>query len=144
MGLLMILKIALRKVCANLPMYICFSNCRCHPEATKYVKNYSRYKQHLVNLLFHLFNTKAFDTNLPADMEITWNPRLTKTAGLCIQRRIKLTKKSDNSSFSQRNTEIEEVRASKIDLSTKVLDSSDRLRDTLIHEMCHAAAWIVR
>ena len=23
-----------------------------------------------------------------------------------------------------------------------LLDSADRLRDTLIHEMCHAAAWI--
>ena len=44
----------------------------------------------------------------------------------------------------QTNTEIEDIRASKIDLSTKVLDSSDRLRDTLIHEMCHAAAWVVR
>ena len=95
-------------------------------------------------MLFHLFNTTAFDTNLPADMEITWNPRLTKTAGLCIQRRIKLTKKSNSSICSQRNAEPEEIRASKIDLSTKVLDSSDRLRDTLIHEMCHAAAWIVR
>ena len=42
------------------------------------------------------------------------------------------------------NNEIEEVRASKIELSTKVLDSSDRLRDTLIHEMCHAAAWVIR
>ena len=37
----------------------------------------------------------------------------------------------------------EDVRLSKIELSTKVLDSADRLRDTLIHELCHAAAWIV-
>ena len=25
----------------------------------------------------------------------------------------------------------------------KVLDSADRLRDTLIHEMCHAASWVI-
>ena len=77
-------------------------------------------------------------------MIITWNPRLTKTAGMCIQRRIKLTKKPDISYIGQKLSETEEVRASKIELSSKVLDSSDRLRDTLIHEMCHAAAWIVR
>ena len=87
---------------------------------------------------------KAFESNLPTDMVITWNPRLTKTAGMCIQRRFKLTKKPDVSYMFQTNTEIEDIRASKIDLSTKVLDSSDRLRDTLIHEMCHAAAWVVR
>ena len=34
-------------------------------------------------------------------------------------------------------------RFSVIELSSKVLDSPDRLRDTLIHEMCHAASWII-
>lgn len=29
-----------------------------------------------------------------------------------------------------------------IELSSKVLTSADRLRCTLIHELCHAAAWI--
>ena len=28
-------------------------------------------------------------------------------------------------------------------LSTKVVDDSDRLRSTLLHEMCHSAAWLV-
>ncbi len=28
-------------------------------------------------------------------------------------------------------------------MSVKVLDSPDRLRDTLIHEMCHAASWVI-
>ena len=37
----------------------------------------------------------------------------------------------------------EPKRTARILLSTKVLDSPDRLRDTLIHEMCHAASWIV-
>ena len=30
-----------------------------------------------------------------------------------------------------------------IELSSKVLDSYDRLRKTLAHELCHAAAWII-
>lgn len=30
-----------------------------------------------------------------------------------------------------------------IELSTKVVDDIDRLKITLLHEMCHAAAWIV-
>ena len=77
-------------------------------------------------------------------MMISWNPRLTKTAGLCIQRRVKLTKKRDNDKVLNESKDMEEVRASRIELSTKVLDSADRLRDTLIHEMCHATAWIVR
>jgi predicted SprT family Zn-dependent metalloprotease len=30
-----------------------------------------------------------------------------------------------------------------IELALKVLTSADRLRDTLLHEMCHAATWII-
>lgn len=35
------------------------------------------------------------------------------------------------------------VKSSRIVLATKVLDTPERLRDTLIHEMCHAAAWLI-
>lgn len=31
----------------------------------------------------------------------------------------------------------------RVELSEKVLTSADRLRCTLIHELCHAAAWIL-
>ena len=69
--------------------------------------------------------------------------RLTKTAGLCYSRR-------------ERKYNVE-TRTARIELSTKVtsnllwlfapvfqvIDSADRLRDTLIHEMCHAASWVV-
>lgn len=34
-------------------------------------------------------------------------------------------------------------RYARIELSEKVCDSADRLRDTLIHEMCHAATWLI-
>ena len=34
-------------------------------------------------------------------------------------------------------------RSCEIHLAVKVLTCADRLRDTLIHEMCHAASWII-
>eukprot|EP00090_Calanus_glacialis_P017283 TRINITY_DN26948_c0_g1_i1.p1 TRINITY_DN26948_c0_g1~~TRINITY_DN26948_c0_g1_i1.p1 ORF type:complete len:892 (-),score=270.16 TRINITY_DN26948_c0_g1_i1:95-2488(-) len=103
---------------------------RCHPSALPYLKNFPKQKTELAGRLYTLYNTQCFDNALPEDMEITWNVRLTKTAGLCYSRR-------------HRNRHNIEVRSSRIELSTKVIDSGDRLRDTLIHEMCHAASWII-
>jgi len=103
---------------------------RCHPDALQYVSNFKKKKEELAKRLYHLYNKQIFDGILPADMEITWNVRLTKTAGLCYSRRYK-------------NKFGIETRSSRIELSSKVLDSGDRLRDTLIHEMCHAASWII-
>lgn len=34
------------------------------------------------------------------------------------------------------------IRSASIDLSDKVVTSCDRLRSTLIHELCHAATWV--
>ena len=50
----------------------------------------------------------------------------------------------ENLLFSRRISASNEYeRYSIIELSSKVLDSPDRLRDTMVHEMCHAAAWII-
>lgn len=62
-------------------------------------------------------------------MLLEWNARLVRTAGLCY---CKLIRKNGMT-----------TRTSKIALSTKVITSPDRLRDTLIHEMCHAAVWLL-
>lgn len=35
-----------------------------------------------------------------------------------------------------------QVRSCTVELSEKVLTSADRLRCTLIHELCHAAVWL--
>ena len=56
----------------------------------------------------------------------SWNKRLLTTAGIT-----KLTLKSTGES------------AAKIELSEKVIDTEERLRSTLLHEMCHAAAWLL-
>lgn len=103
---------------------------KCHPEAKKYLTKFNNSKVELSQRLYQLFNTECFDSCLPQDFDISWNVRLTKTAGLCHSRRYK-----DRHGI--------EVRSSRIELSTKVVDSCDRLRDTLIHEMCHAASWII-
>ena len=34
-------------------------------------------------------------------------------------------------------------REAAIDLSIKVLDNERRLKETLLHELCHAATWII-
>jgi hypothetical protein len=36
-----------------------------------------------------------------------------------------------------------ESRVATIELATKVIDNEERLRSTLLHEMCHAAAWLL-
>ncbi|KAK2184594.1 hypothetical protein NP493_258g01034 [Ridgeia piscesae] len=61
-------------------------------------------------------------------MSITWNKRLIKTAGFCAYNKRVATP-------SDRNVRIE--------LSVKVCDTAERVRDTLIHELCHAAVWFL-
>jgi len=103
---------------------------KCHTAALPYLKNFPKQKKELASRLFSLYNTQCFESALPEDMEISWNVRLTKTAGLCYSKR-------------HRNRHNIVTRTSRIELSSKVIDSGDRLRDTLIHEMCHAASWII-
>jgi len=103
---------------------------RCHPDARQYLGNFNKKREELGRRLYHLYNKEIFQGCLPADMQITWNVRLTKTAGLCYSRKYK-------------NKLGVESRSSRIELSSKVIDSGDRLRDTLVHEMCHAASWII-
>lgn len=35
-----------------------------------------------------------------------------------------------------------EVRIAEVELEAKVVDTEDKLRRTLLHELCHAAAWV--
>ena len=83
----------------------------CHPEARKYLSHFSRHKEELLQRLFALFNRKAFKSALPKDLVFAWNPRLTKTAGVCINRKIRI----DNE---------REERISKIELSSKVIGNT--------------------
>lgn len=100
------------------------------PNARKYRLNFKDNKESLCNYLYKLYNEKVFDKELPDNMTIEWNVRMRGTAGYCYN------KKSVRTLGGV-------VRSSRIVLATKILDTPDRLRDTLIHEMCHAAAWLI-
>ncbi|XP_046394806.1 acidic repeat-containing protein-like [Ischnura elegans] len=103
---------------------------RCHPEAKYFVKNFKSKKTELAQKLFSMFNKDVFDSKLPRDLPIIWNNRLRKTAGYCYNRRVK-------------NSQGGFTRTSRVELSSKIVDNAARLRDTLIHELCHAATWII-
>ncbi|NXA36938.1 ACRC protein, partial [Eudromia elegans] len=91
--------------------------------ASQYVKYFKKNKEDLTQKLYHLYNNTIFERKLPEKMEIIWNKKMRKTAGYCVTGQTKSP---------------EAQRYARIELSEKVCDSADRLRDTLIHEICHA------
>ncbi|KAL1491023.1 hypothetical protein ABEB36_011682 [Hypothenemus hampei] len=103
---------------------------KCDFTARVYRNNFKGHREELTRKLFQIFNEQVFDNALPADTELVWSKNLRKTAGLCHCTKI-----------THRNGVID--RKVKITLSAKVVDKCCRLRDTLIHELCHAATWIV-
>ena len=91
--------------------------------------NFNRHKDALAGALFAEFNINVFGSKLPKDFEVTWNNKLLTTAGLTHYKR---SSKTGDAVYSAR-----------IELSTKVLDTVEKLEATLLHEMCHASAWLV-
>jgi hypothetical protein len=83
----------------------------------------------LVVELIEEFNRTVFEGKLPPDQEVTWNTRLSSTAGLT---RFKMS--DDGGPFR---------RVAPVELSPALLDRSLRIRQTLMHELCHAAQWVV-
>uniref|UniRef100_A0A673C4L3 Germ cell nuclear acidic peptidase n=1 Tax=Sphaeramia orbicularis TaxID=375764 RepID=A0A673C4L3_9TELE len=104
----------------------CFLESLSNPHST-YVHNFKKTREELTSKLYRLYNTSVFDSKLPIDMSVTWNKKMRKTAGYCITGQ----ERGGGSRYAR------------IELSEKVCDSADRLRDTLIHEMCHAATWLI-
>eukprot|EP00105_Crassostrea_gigas_P013351 XP_011429648.1 PREDICTED: acidic repeat-containing protein [Crassostrea gigas] len=97
-------------------------------EALRFSKNFKKMKEDLTKKLFKIYNDTVFDNQLPEDLQILWNNRLLKTAGYCVYRK---------------NAKVHDSKTVRIELSTKVCDSAERVRDTLIHELCHAAVWLL-
>ena len=91
--------------------------------------NFNRHKDALAGALFAEFNANVFDDQLPTDFDVSWNNKLLTTAGLTHYKRSSKTG--------------ETVYSARIELSTKVLDTVEKLEATLLHEMCHASAWLV-
>ncbi|XP_030595397.1 germ cell nuclear acidic protein [Archocentrus centrarchus] len=104
----------------------CFLQSLTNPSSS-YADSFKRNKEELTSKLYQLYNTTVFGSKLPVNMSVSWNKKMRKTAGYCVTGQ---EKGGGN-------------RYARIELSEKVCDSADRLRDTLIHEMCHAATWLI-
>lgn len=100
------------------------------PSALIYRGDFKEHRDALVQKLFKLYNETIFENSIPEDTPIMWNTRMRGTAGYCYCRR------------TMKQGEVVK-RSVRIVLSTKVVDSAERVRDTLVHELCHAATWMV-
>lgn len=104
----------------NVPLYMC------HPEAIKYRESFNVHKENLIDLLFKLYNKEIFDSMMPP-VDIKWSGHLTTTSGI--------------TKSSSRITNTGKIRTSGIKLSKTVVDNASKLRDVLLHELCHVANW---
>ncbi|GIL93917.1 hypothetical protein Vretimale_151 [Volvox reticuliferus] len=84
-------------------------------------------RRRLAQELYEKWNALVFGGQLPANLPLVWNSRLTATAGQVVGER------------SLPGT-IRRI-AAKLELSPRLIDSIDKLRNTLSHEMCHVAVW---
>jgi len=94
--------------------------------------NFTRNREALAKTLYTKYNSIIFGKRLPADLDISWNKRLATTAGLTHYKR----EVPADLLLPPRYT-------ARIELSCKVLDDESKLERTLIHEMCHVAAWLI-
>lgn len=111
------------------------------PKPMKQLRDFAKKREGLALALYTEFNKNAFSGKLPAGfmaqsskggaetvagmLGISWNKKLNTTAGTT-----QLVRRGG-------------VYSASIQLSTKVVDTLDKLRNTLCHEMCHAAAWLI-
>ncbi|KAJ6519297.1 SprT-like family-domain-containing protein [Mycena sanguinolenta] len=78
--------------------------------------------------VYSWLNKKVFKDQLPSldTIEIKWNNRLVSTAG-----KAQFHRDRNGNEYAE------------IHLATKIVDSPGRIRNTLSHEMCHLACWII-
>ena len=88
-------------------------------------KVFQSHKEEIVEEFFSRFNKDIFHNQLPLDLSIRWSNTLNKTAGITLCSRVGQTYTAE------------------IQLAKKVVDNSDKLRNTLCHELCHAASWLI-
>ncbi|KDD74827.1 SprT-like family protein [Helicosporidium sp. ATCC 50920] len=105
-------------------------------------------REELARELYAALNASIFDSRLPADLPISWNSRLITTAGLTHFKvagpgAAETAEASGSLSGASRGSLPAPSRRASIELSARVLDAESKLRSTLCHEMCHAAAWVL-
>ena len=93
-----------------------------------------RQRDALMRTCFGELNAAVFGGQLPASLADTlvWNAKLKTTAGVTYTSRQAGLHPGDAPQMLAR-----------IELSTHVIDSPPKLRQTLCHELCHAAAWLL-
>ncbi len=89
----------------------------------------------LTAALFAEYNAAVFRSALPPTLPVEWDPRLRTTAGMTYQRTGPAPVSGGGGG--------DRPRLARITLSIKVVDTPFRLAQTLLHEMCHAAQWLV-
>jgi predicted SprT family Zn-dependent metalloprotease len=82
------------------------------------MKSFSRNRTQMALEMYEKYNGSIFKSQLPRNIPIVWNKNLHTTAGRAFK-----------------------DPARGIELSVKVIDTPLRLRDTLLHEMCHVAVF---
>eukprot|EP01105_Mastigella_eilhardi_P022186 TRINITY_DN544_c0_g2_i3.p1 TRINITY_DN544_c0_g2~~TRINITY_DN544_c0_g2_i3.p1 ORF type:complete len:689 (-),score=131.23 TRINITY_DN544_c0_g2_i3:54-2120(-) len=90
-------------------------------------KQFKKVRDGLASALYAEANNRVFGGKLPANMQISWSVRLLSTAGTCVN-----TKKPSG-----------RERTTRIELASKVVDCPQKLKETLLHEMCHAAVFLI-
>ncbi|KAJ1659204.1 hypothetical protein IWQ61_001688 [Dispira simplex] len=91
------------------------------------LSNFRRHRDALAQALYNRFNITVFDHRVVLDGPIRWSTTLNKTAG------------RTHCGWVIRGKE----RKCWIELAIKVVDSVARLQETLLHELCHGAVWMV-
>eukprot|EP01026_Neomeris_dumetosa_P040838 TRINITY_DN3378_c0_g1_i10.p1 TRINITY_DN3378_c0_g1~~TRINITY_DN3378_c0_g1_i10.p1 ORF type:complete len:590 (-),score=58.74 TRINITY_DN3378_c0_g1_i10:220-1989(-) len=106
--------------------------------ATKTQQSVNAFKKNrdtIARSFFREFNERVCGSRLPDNLEITWSEHKRTTAGSA-----GLSKKIGNVSSDQSE---QTQYIARIELSSKILDTEERLRSTLCHELCHVAAWLI-
>ena len=96
---------------------------------------FRRAREDISQQVFAELDRKVFDHQLRDSTSVVWSNKLRTTAGVT-----RLLQRTTHHGSSTRENH---HRSAVIELSTKVLDDTQRLRSTLLHEMCHAAMWLV-
>ncbi|KXN69190.1 hypothetical protein CONCODRAFT_79443, partial [Conidiobolus coronatus NRRL 28638] len=92
-------------------------------------KTFAQERYEITNKLFELYNKTIFEDKLPKDLKIHWVNNLNRTSAKHIY---------EKTVYINRQSVLCEIQ-----LSAKVLNSIDRLKDTLVHHLCHLAARLV-
>ena len=97
-----------------------------HPLASLYHKHFATQREGLLKNLFDYCNAKVFGNLLPKDLKISFHPQLWEHSGL---------------TFAWIDKHGKPV--AEIFLSVRHNENPERVRNTLVHELCHVATYLI-